>query len=97
MGWFHTPHIETTQTPEQIAAERAFALRYLGTNGREIHWDLIRIALASVADTVIIPLQGHPRPRQLRTHEHPWNRQGNWSWRFQSGQLDPRVLLAWPT
>src|SRR5262249_16346447 len=56
-GWFHTAHVESTQSPEQVAAERAFALRYLGTDGSEIQWDLIRIAMASVADTVIVPLQ----------------------------------------
>ncbi|WP_390553770.1 4-alpha-glucanotransferase [Singulisphaera acidiphila] len=91
VGWFHTSHIETTQTPEQIAAERAFALRYLGTNGSEIHWDLIRIALASVADTVIIPLQdilGLDSSGRMNT---PGIAKGNWAWRFQSGQLDPRV------
>jgi hypothetical protein len=37
--------------------ERAHVKAYLGTDGREVHWDLIRAALASVADTAIVPLQ----------------------------------------
>src|SRR5207237_7140173 len=37
--------------------ERAHVRAYLGTDGQEIHWDLIRAALGSVADTPIVPLQ----------------------------------------
>ena len=33
------------------------ARRYLGGDGREIHWDFIRAVLMSVADTAIVPLQ----------------------------------------
>jgi len=92
VGWFHTIQVATTQSAEQMAAERAFALRYLGTNGSEIQWDLIRLALGSVADTVIIPLQdvlGLGSDARMNT---PGVATGNWSWRFQSTQIDPRVL-----
>ena len=37
--------------------ERQRALRYLHSTGLAVHWDMIRVALASVADTVIVPLQ----------------------------------------
>jgi len=91
VGWFYTTRVESTQTPEQIALERAFALRYLGTNGEEFHWDLIRIAQASVADTVIIPLQdvlGIDSSGRMNT---PGVAEGNWTWRYQASQLDPRA------
>ena len=57
VGWFTGSAAETTQSREQIRAERAFVLRYLGTSGAEVHWDLIRVGFASVADTAIIPMQ----------------------------------------
>lgn len=90
-GWFHAAEAETTQSPEQVAAERAFALRYLGTDGSEIHWDLIRIAMSSVADTVIVPLQDVLGLGSSARMNVPGQAEGNWSWRFQATQLDPRV------
>ena len=51
-------------------AERAFALRYMDTDGDEIHWDMIRLAFSSVADTAIIPLARHPRAGHPRPDEH---------------------------
>ena len=40
-----------------MKAERAYALRYVGTDGSEFHWDMIRLALGSVADVAIVPMQ----------------------------------------
>lgn len=48
---------QTTQSRAEVEQERAYALDYLQTDGKEIHWDMIRAALASVADTAIFPLQ----------------------------------------
>ena len=31
--------------------------RYLGADGTEMHWDMIRAVLASVADTAVFPMQ----------------------------------------
>jgi len=91
VGWFHSPHLDTTQSAEQVADERAFALRYLGTSGAEFQWDLIRIAFASVADTVIIPLQDVLGLGSAARMNTPGIAQGNWSWRFQWSQFDPRL------
>ncbi|MEZ4275811.1 MAG: 4-alpha-glucanotransferase [Nitrospirales bacterium] len=33
------------------------ARSYLGTDGRDIHWDLIRLAMSSVAQLAMIPFQ----------------------------------------
>ena len=50
VGWFTAePGQATTQSREEVEEERALALKYLGTDGREIHWDMIRLALSSVA------------------------------------------------
>lgn len=91
VGWFRAEPGETTQTPEELAAERSFALRYLGTNGDEVHWDMIRVAMASVADTVIFPLQDVLGLGGEARMNVPGQAKGNWAWRFQSTQLDPRI------
>jgi 4-alpha-glucanotransferase len=91
VGWFRTDHSETTQSAAQIEAERNFTLRYLGTDGSSIHWDLIRIGMASVADTVIIPLQDVLGLDSAARMNVPGRAEGNWRWRFQASELDPRV------
>ncbi|MEO6577264.1 MAG: 4-alpha-glucanotransferase [Polyangiaceae bacterium] len=67
--------------------ERASALRYLGSDGREVHWDMIRMAFLSVADTAIVSLQdllGLGTEARMNT---PATSQGNWEWRFQDGDF----------
>lgn len=92
VGWFNDPGGQaSTRTPDQIRAERENALRYLGTDGREIHWDLIRQALKSPADTVIIPMQdllGLGREARMNM---PGTPSGNWEWRLRAGQLAPET------
>ena len=57
-GWFTAPPgTQTTQSHDAVAEERRHALKYLGTDGSEIHWDFIRLALSSVAGWAIFPLQ----------------------------------------
>jgi 4-alpha-glucanotransferase len=58
VGWWHsTGAADSTRTPEDVAKEMAFAKCYLDTDGTDIHWVMIRTLMASVADTVIFPLQ----------------------------------------
>jgi 4-alpha-glucanotransferase len=88
VGWFQSqPGVGTTRTAEQIAAERAFVLNYLGTDGREIHWDMIRLALGSVADTAVIPLQDVLGLGTTARMNLPGSTIGNWRWRFTGDQL----------
>ena len=68
--------------------ERAYARAYLASDGHEIHWDLIRAACASVADSAIVPLQdvlGLGTPGRMNL---PGKATGNWGWRFVQDQLD---------
>jgi 4-alpha-glucanotransferase len=92
VGWFTTRHAHTTQPPEEIEAERAFALRYLGTGGTEIHWDMIRVLLASVADTVIFPLQDVLGLGSNARMNVPGTAVGNWTWRVEAGQLHKAIV-----
>jgi 4-alpha-glucanotransferase len=87
-GWFTSTDVATTQTWEEIQAERAYARRYIDTDGDEIHWDLIRLAFSSVADTAIIPLQDILGLDSRARMKLPGTAEGNWLWRFQHGQLD---------
>jgi 4-alpha-glucanotransferase len=88
VGWFHGSEGATTQSAEQQARERAFVLRYVGTSGAEIHWDLIRLALASVADTAVVPLQDVLGLGSEARMNVPGRPTGNWTWRFLPGQID---------
>ena len=88
VGWFTSTDVMTTQSAVEIAAERAFALRYLNSDGTEIHWDMIRLAFLSVADTAIIPLQDIMGLDSSARMNMPGTAEGNWRWRFRKGQID---------
>jgi len=71
--------------------ERDAVHAYLGNGGREIAWDLIRLAMASVADLCIFPLQdvlGLDSEARLNT---PGRADGNWTWRCPPRALTPEL------
>ena len=77
IGWFQA-------LPER---ERQFVQRYVGEDGSDIAWDLIRLALASVADTAILALQDVMRLGDEARMNTPGRPSGNWSWRYLPHQL----------
>lgn len=85
VGWWTSGgHGESTRSAEDIRAERDYARRYLNTDGSRIHWDFIRALLASVADTVLIPLQDVLGLGSEARMNLPATLSGNWRWRFRS-------------
>src|SRR5258708_3964917 len=83
VGWFQSrPGEGTTRTAEQVAREIKFALDYMGTDGHEIHWDMIRLALASVADVAMVPIQDILGLGSEARMNLPGTSTGNWTWRF---------------
>jgi 4-alpha-glucanotransferase len=67
--------------------ERDRVLRYVGGDGQELHWDVIRVALMSVANTALFPLQdllGLGSSARMNT---PGTIKDNWEWRFRPEQL----------
>ncbi len=70
-------------------AERQAILRYLGGDGREIAWDLIRLAFQSVADWAIVPLQDVLSLGAEARMNVPGRPTGNWGWRYTEGALTP--------
>lgn len=62
---------------------------YLGVDGHDIVWRLNRAALASVADTVVLPLQDVLALATEHRMNVPGKAEGNWSWRFDWPMVGP--------
>jgi 4-alpha-glucanotransferase len=87
-GWFDDPGgPASTRSPEQIARERAMALAYLGGDGRDFSWDMIRGVLASVADTAVVPMQDVLGLGSEARMNRPGIAEGNWTFRVPEGAL----------
>jgi 4-alpha-glucanotransferase len=92
VGWFTGLNSgQSTLTAEQVKTERDFALRYLNTDGSEIHWDFIRAALASVANLAIIPMQDLLGLGSEARMNLPASSGNNWTWRFRESDLKPEL------
>ena len=89
-GWFQSMSEAGTGTP--VSEERRLLLSYVGTDGREIHWDLIRVALASVAHRAILPFQDLLGLGSEARMNRPSREAGNWSWRFVPRQVTPAMI-----
>jgi len=79
-GWFES---------EAGDAERERFCRYLGrkVSVDEVSWELIRLAMMSVANTVFMPMQdflGLGREARMNTPATP---KGNWEWRLNPEQI----------
>jgi 4-alpha-glucanotransferase len=81
LGWLGT-----------LSKKERMALRqYLGGRGEALNWELIRLALMSVAHTAIIPLQdvlGVGSEGRMNT---PGRASGNWGWRYSQDMLTTAV------
>jgi 4-alpha-glucanotransferase len=83
-GWF-----EKEAKPE----EKRRLTNYLGREiaAKEVHWELVRLAMMSVANTAIIPMQdilGLGEPSRMN---RPAKKDGNWKWRLLPDQLTPSL------
>jgi 4-alpha-glucanotransferase len=83
-GWF-----EREATPE--TRERLF--RYLGREipAEDIHRELIRLGMMSVANTLIIPMQDILGLGEEARMNRPATTEGNWRWRLLPEQLTPSL------
>ncbi len=99
-GWWRsTGESDSTRTAEEVRAEKAHAMAYLRSDGQQIHWDFIATLLASVANTVIVPMQdvmGCGSEARMNIPSVPG---GNWRWRFRwrdvtTGMSDRLYRLA---
>ena len=77
-GWY--------DTASKAAQKKARG--YMNTGAADISWAFIRTALASVARYAVIPLQDVMSLGSKARMNYPGHPQGNWCWRYTSGQLD---------
>jgi 4-alpha-glucanotransferase len=92
VGWWSSEgRGESTRSEEDIRREREFAKKYLNTDGRELHWAFIRALEASVADTVLIPLQDVLGLGTEARMNQPATLSGNWRWRYRAGALRAEI------
>ena len=82
LGWF---------LEDASDGERELVTAYTGSDGTEIHWDLIRLALASTADLAVLPHQdlvGLGADCRMNT---PAVADGSWTFRITPWMLGPEI------
>ncbi|MDJ0736762.1 MAG: 4-alpha-glucanotransferase [Nostocaceae cyanobacterium] len=82
LGWWKS---------RENAEEKQHVAKYLGYNSpediKDINWEFIRLALASVADLAILPLQDILGLDNSGRMNDPSVNAGNWRWRYSSSEL----------
>ncbi len=90
VGWFNA----------RSAEEQKRVVDYLGCVCNEgIHWSLIRLAMASVANVAIFPLQDILGLGNDSRMNLPGKADGNWGWRYREDSLNNWITehLGWVT
>lgn len=87
VGWWTQGAGDSTRSAADVATERDYAMRYLNTDGTEIEWVMMRTALASVANTVLVPMQDILGLGGEARMNLPGRQAGNWGFRFTWEQV----------
>ena len=74
--------------------QRAFAQRYLDSDGHAINWDMMHALSRSVANVVIFPMQDVLGLSSEHRMNLPGTPDGNWEWRFSWDQIRPEHTVA---
>ncbi|HEY9851363.1 MAG TPA: 4-alpha-glucanotransferase [Leptolyngbyaceae cyanobacterium] len=81
LGWWNTA----------TSHEKAFVAKYFGYSSpdeiKEINWLFIRVALSSVADLAIVPLQDILSLDSSGRMNDPSVNAGNWRWRYEKSEM----------
>ncbi|NPV38444.1 MAG: 4-alpha-glucanotransferase [Brevinematales bacterium] len=72
-------------------SDQQYALEYLKSNGKEVWWDFIQAAWASVARIAIAPMQDILGLGSSARMNFPGVASGNWQWRMKSSDLKPAL------
>lgn len=92
VGWFNSgAGAGSTRGNEQITREREFCLEYLKSDGTEINWDFIRAVSASVANTIIVPMQDLLGLGNEARMNLPASTEGNWYWQCKDGDFSDEI------
>ncbi len=95
LGWLFGQADYSTRNPGEIRREREAALHYAGCQDpgkKDIHWEFIRLLMASAADRVVFPLQDVLGLGSEARMNRPGTTEGNWEWRLLPDQLTPSVV-----
>jgi 4-alpha-glucanotransferase len=84
VGWFR----------QATRKEKIAALRYTGTDGRRIALDMMRLAMSSVADIAITPMQDALELGTEARMNTPGVPEGNWAWRMKPSDASPELALG---
>jgi 4-alpha-glucanotransferase len=92
VGWIRGASSQRgARARRQVRERRRRVLRYAGSDGREIHWDLIRVVLMSAANTTVFPVQDLLGLGCRARMNRPGTASGNWEWRLRSDELTPHI------
>jgi len=92
VGWWNSKAgAGSIRTAEDVEKEMQYARRYLDTDRHDINWRMIRTLMASVADTVLFPLQDVLAVGSEGRMNLPGTSSGNWRWRCRDGSLTPEI------
>ena len=84
-GWYHS----------ESKATRDFAKEYMNVQRMDednLAWDFIRVAMGSVADLCITPMQDFLNLDGEARINMPSTLGGNWAWRMKKGQFDKETV-----
>ena len=85
VGWYET----------MSRKDKSFAREYMGcrhTPKKEMHWEFIRLAMASPAKLAVIPVQDYLGLGAEARINEPSTLGKNWKWRLLPGELTSDVL-----
>jgi 4-alpha-glucanotransferase len=78
-GWWRAP-----DPTGELTRVRRNAAEYVGADGKDFHWQAIRMVAASVARTVVLPMQDVLGLDNSARMNVPGESDGNWAWRLEA-------------
>ncbi len=92
VGWWKSQILPGSKRgARRLSNQGRFCSEYLDSDGTEIHWDFIRAAWSSVANTSIAQMQDVLGIGSRGRMNLPASTSGNWFWRFKERELTPKV------
>jgi 4-alpha-glucanotransferase len=90
VGWFHGGPGDV-RTAEEVQRMQAIVLEHARGSTATIHEDMIRLALSSRAELVIVPMQDFLGLGSESRMNTPGTTEGNWQWRVLAEDLTPAL------
>ena len=81
LGWYYSLDDQT----------RNYVNRYLGSDGQDMPWPMIRAVFASVSSLAVVPLQDFLGLGSEARFNTPGTTENNWAWQLDWSQLCPEL------